>query len=235
MAKHKPLQPEDIGQALGLVVHDLRNPAATISANVDFLQEVEIADTDAGEALDDLKLAVGELRRGLDLIAWVSRSWMGQAPLEAVKGDVGVFVKRLEREDNEVKVNVHVHEGHDVYGRGAQAAADVLHIFLKNTRTFAPEAKAEIHVFREDDHVFVEHRDNGPALAPELRKAAFTIEGQRSLKGRADGRYSRFVGLFAASLAIQGVGGKVEADGVDGAAVFRIRLKSAPPSVPPKV
>ena len=78
MSKPDAIDPEEMGQALGLLVHDLRNPAATISANVDFLQEVGLVDTDSIEALQDVKLAVGELRRGLDMLAWVSRWLSGQ-------------------------------------------------------------------------------------------------------------------------------------------------------------
>ena len=71
MSKPDSINAEALGEALGLLVHDLRNPAATISANVDFLQEVGLEDTDSREAVQDVKLAVGELRRGLDMIAWI--------------------------------------------------------------------------------------------------------------------------------------------------------------------
>ena len=92
MAKPNVINADEMGHVLGLLVHDLRNPAATISANVDFLQEVGLADTDSIEALQDVKLAVGELRRGLDMLAWISRWFTGQVPLEAANGDVGVFL-----------------------------------------------------------------------------------------------------------------------------------------------
>ncbi|NNK09035.1 MAG: hypothetical protein HKP50_17120 [Myxococcales bacterium] len=66
--KPKEIDADQMGHVLGLLVHDLRNPAATISANVDFLQEVGLADDDSNDALQDVRLGVGELRRGLDML-----------------------------------------------------------------------------------------------------------------------------------------------------------------------
>ncbi|MFA9470638.1 MAG: hypothetical protein ACERNK_08705, partial [Deltaproteobacteria bacterium] len=99
MTKPDVIDADQMGNVLGLLVHDLRNPAATITANADFLQEVGLVDTDAVEALEDVKLAVGELSRGLDMLAWISRWFTGHVPLEAANGDAGMFLERLERAD----------------------------------------------------------------------------------------------------------------------------------------
>ncbi|MGB5312751.1 MAG: hypothetical protein WBN38_11835, partial [Polyangiales bacterium] len=86
---------------------------------------------------------------------------------------------------------------------------------------------------QDGEWVVIEVEDAGEAIAPELRDKAFTLEGQKALKGRLDGRYSRFVGLFAAAVVLDGVGGTIEAAGERGAAVFRIRLRGARPTRPP--
>ncbi len=233
MSKPDAIDPEEMGQALGLLVHDLRNPAATISANVDFLQEVGLVDTDSIEALQDVKLAVGELRRGLDMLAWVSRWLSGQVPVEAANGDVGVFIERLERADTPVPVEVDIAREGQLYAHGAQVAVEVVDLLLHNTRANVEEPKATVRVFQQGKDVVIEVEDGGEAIAPELRQVAFTLGGQRALKGRLDGRYGRFLGLFAAALVLDGVGGKIEADGHSGAAVFRIYLRGAPPTRPP--
>ena len=222
-----------MGHALGLLVHDLRNPAATISANADFLQEVGLSETDSIEALQDVKLAVGELRRGLDLLAWISRWLTGQIPLEAADGDVGVFIRRLEREETPAPVKVEIDESGQLYAQGAQVAVEVVDLLLHNTCANAPDTTATVRVYEEIRWVVIEVRDSGEAIAPELRANAFTLEGQKHLKGRLDGRYGRFVGLFAAAVVLDGVGGSIEADGEKGAAVFRIRLRRARPTRPP--
>lgn len=234
MAKRDVINADEMGVLLGLIVHDLRNPAATLSANVDFLQEVGLSDSDSVEALQDCRLAVGELRRGLDLLAWISRWMSGQAPVEAINGDAGVFVKRLERESTPVPVTVYIAEDDQLYARGAQVAVEVLYILLHNTRANVPEGAADIRLYNRDDRVVIELQDGGDAIAPELRATAFSLEGQKALKGRSDGRYSRFAGLYAAAIALQSVGGSIEADGEKGAATFRIHLPTAPPTQPPR-
>ncbi|MEM7137214.1 MAG: hypothetical protein AAF500_11580 [Myxococcota bacterium] len=234
MAKPEVIDAEELGQALGLIVHDLRNPAATITANVDFLEEVGLADTDSDEALQDLKLAVRELRRGLDLVAWISRWLSGQIPLEAANGDAGVFLQRLEREDTPVPIEVEVDASGQLYAQGAQVAFEVASLLLHNTAANVLDPKATIRVFESDSRVVIEVEDAGEAIAEELRSGAFLLEGQKALKGRLDGRYSRFVGLFAAAVVLEGVGGTIEADGHNGAAIFRIRLRQARPTRPPQ-
>ncbi len=222
-----------MGDVLGLLVHDLRNPAATITANVDFLQEVELADTDSIEALEDVKLAVGELRRGLDMLAWISRWLTGHVPLEAANGDAGMFVERLERANTAVPVTIEIARDDQLYAQGAQVAVEVVDLLLHNTRANVAEPSATVRVYQDDEWVVIEVEDAGEAIAPELRDKAFTLEGQKALKGRLDGRYSRFVGLFAAAVVLDGVGGTIEAAGEKGAAVFRIRLRGARPTRPP--
>ena len=230
MAKPDVINADEMGNVLGLLVHDLRNPAATITANVDFLQEVGLVDTDSVEALEDVKLAVGELRRGLDMLAWISRWFTGQVPLEAANGDAGVFLERLERADTPVPVTIEIAKGDHLYAQGAQVAVEVVDLLLHNTRANVADPSATIRVYQQSGHVVIEVQDAGEAIAPQLRKMAFTLEGQNALKGRLDGRYSRFVGLFAAAVVLDGVGGTIEADGERGAAIFRVFLREARPS-----
>src|SRR5688572_18330455 len=78
-----------IGELLALVVHDLRNPVATVSANISFVKEVGITDEpDAKEAMDDVETAIGDLMRGLDQLSWIGRWFAGQRALEGAPGDV---------------------------------------------------------------------------------------------------------------------------------------------------
>ncbi|NNK06236.1 MAG: ATP-binding protein, partial [Myxococcales bacterium] len=120
-----------------------------------------------------------------------------------------------------------------LYAHGAQVAVEVVELLLHNTRANLPDGRATVRVYQRGNRVVIEVQDAGEAIAPELRTAAFTLEGQQALKGRSDGRYSRFVGLFAAAVVLDGVGGTIEADGEKGAAVFRVFLPGARPTRPP--
>jgi signal transduction histidine kinase len=233
MVKPKEIDADEMGHLLGLLVHDLRNPAATISANVDFLQEVGLVDDDSVDALQDVRLGVGELRRGLDMLAWISRWLTGHVPLEAANGDVGVFLERLERADTPVPVTIEIAREEQLYAHGAQVAVEVVDLLLHNTRANVPDGHATVRVYQRGNRVVIEVQDTGEAIAPDLRKGAFTLAGQQALKGRVDGRYSRFVGLFAAAVVLDGVGGTIEADGEKGAAIFRVFLRGARPTRPP--
>ena len=233
MGKPDVINAGQMGDVLGLLVHDFRNPAATITANADFLQEVGLVDTDSVEALQDVKLAVGELRRGLDMLAWISHWFTGRVPLEAANGDAGVFLERLERADTPVPVTVEIAEGDQLYAQGAQVAVEVVELLLHNTRAHVADPHATVRLYQQSGRVVIEVQDAGEAIAPELRQLAFTLEGQNALKSRVDGRYSRFAGLFAAAVVLDGVGGTIEADGERGAAVFRVFLPQARPTRPP--
>jgi nitrogen-specific signal transduction histidine kinase len=131
-------------------------------------------------------------------------------------------------------VTVEISSDDQLYAQGAQVAVEVVDLLLHNTRANVAEPAATVRVFQSGDRVAIEVQDEGEALATDLREGAFTLEGQRALKGRSDGRYSRFVGLFAAAVVLDGVGGSIEADGESGAAIFRILLKGARPTRPPQ-
>jgi hypothetical protein len=67
MPEAKPAQLEWL---FGLIVHDLRNPAATLSANLGFVRDgmgdPTLPQSELQEAIADSEQALGDLMRGLD-------------------------------------------------------------------------------------------------------------------------------------------------------------------------
>ena len=120
-----------------------------------------------------------------------------------------------------------------VANRSRGLAVEVVELLLHNTRANVADPRATVRGLQHGGRVVIEVEDAGEAIAPELRAEAFTLAGQKALKGRLDGRYARFVGLFAAAVVLDGVGGSIEADGQSGAAIFRIYLRGARPTRPP--
>lgn len=211
-----------LAEFLALIVHDLRNPIATISANISYLRDVSSDDDDPEieSVLDDVQGALTELTRGLEHVGWIG-AWIGDSPPVGVRaGDARDAVREAVTAvggpiattlpDEPVWVDA-----------GGTPLSKVVELFLRNaTRhgragvSLSPDGVIEVY-------------DDGPAIGPDLRERVFSMAGQRHVKTRRDGRYERVVGLLAARALAETLGLRVEADGEDGAAVFRIRLRGS--------
>ncbi len=215
---------EAIAELLALVVHDLRNPVATLGANVSFARDAGPEDAqDVQEALEDVETAIGELARGLDQLAWIGRWLGGAAALDASAGDVRSGVRTAaHRTGAQLRLSL-PDEALEVRAAG-NALTRLVELLARNALTFADRASIEIAAWAEGDSVFVEVRDAGRAVAADLRAHVFTVPGQGAIKGRADGRYSKVAGLVAARSLADALGAELSAGGEDGAAFFRIRL-----------
>lgn len=217
----------EYGDLLGLVVHDLRNPVATISANLSFVRDVmSFDDPDVVEALDDVEIALSDLTRGLEQLGWVGRWMRGKAALEPSPGDARSAVSAaLHRVGNAPPVDAP--PGPLVVAEGGTPLVRLIEILVRNAIGNAPEDSIQIALIDGADEVILEIRDGGRAIGAQLRSEAFTIAGQQSIKARADGRYSRVVGLLAARTLAEAIGADLAASGEDGAAAFRLRMKKA--------
>lgn len=219
--------PDGLPDLLALWVHDLRNPVASMSANLSFVREtIEVDDPDAREALEDVDAALSELMRGLDQLAWISRWLEGAGALEAVPGDARAAVQAaLRRIDRPITCELPP-EPLSVRA-GGNALMRLVELLVRNALSFADPASIVVVASAAPPGVIVEVRDGGRALGEDLRERAFTFAGQQDIKGRADGRYSRVTGLVAARALAEALGAELTAGGVDGAAFFRVRLPLA--------
>jgi signal transduction histidine kinase len=214
------------GAVLGLMVHDLRNPGATIGANLSFLTELgprlSGVDEDVGEAVSDMVAALGDLRRGLDHLSWIARWMDGRPALPVADGDAAAAVDRAAaRAAQPMRVDV---TERPLRARGGGTLAQLLDILVANSRVHARGGECHLRAWREGASVVVEVRDQGPAIHPELREAAFTMEGQVRIKTRPDGRYGQAGALLAARALADAMGASLEAGGEEGDAWFRIGL-----------
>ncbi|NOY91296.1 MAG: sensor histidine kinase [Deltaproteobacteria bacterium] len=221
------LHPEDVGRLMGLLVHDLRNPAATFGANIEFLMEAGSDDPDAREALEDLGLALAEVKRGLDLMSYIGRWLIGEPALMGGDGDLALVLPPLAQELSGFQVELELPEATPLRVLGASAVAEVLRIFLANSKHHVRHEGALLRARVEGEQIIVECVDRGPAMPAELRDAASTLAGQGTIKARPSGRYSRFAGLLAAHAIAESVGARVEYGGEDGAAIFRVIAQRA--------
>ncbi|HJL19818.1 MAG TPA: HAMP domain-containing sensor histidine kinase [Sandaracinaceae bacterium LLY-WYZ-13_1] len=212
-----------IDELIALVVHDLRNPVATVSANVSFVKEVGPGDDeDAAEALEDIETALGDLMRGLEQLGWVGRWIGGNTAMDGAPSDAREAVRAAVSRLGGAAAAELPEEA--VYVRaGGGALTRLVELLLRNALSHAPASSVRVTLRAEGDAAVVEVHDGGRAVGEDLRDEVFTLDGQQRLKGRADGRYSRVVGLLAARALADSIGATLEANGADGDAVFRIR------------
>lgn len=216
-----------VGRYLGLLVHDLRNPAATLSANIDFLREVGVEDEDAREAIDDMVIALGEFKRGLEQVAYVARDMSGQRAAIIADADLRTSLPLLAGDRAGYLVKVEFEPEDSLVAVGGSVVPAIVELLVANSKHHVRRGEAVVRASRQGEDVVVEVVDGGTAIAPELREVAFTLAGQQDIKGRADGRYSRFGGLVAAEVLARAAGAELTAAGEDGAAVFRLSLRGA--------
>lgn len=190
------LNNKGFGEALALVIHDLRNPAATLAANVDFLREALRGNTLGLEALDDVALATQDLRAGLTRLSWLSAS-LEEARMHLRDGDAEHAIRT--RFPELVRVS-----GSGFLSKGGGEAGELVAIFVENAKRHDRKAPT-IHVARAQDHVRI-FVDDGAPLDAALAEHATELGQQRSLQA-AGGRYARFCGFAAAEAFLGMVGG----------------------------
>ncbi len=214
-----------LGKLLGMVVHDLRNPGATIGANVSYVREVlrSHPDEDLKEALQDVERALGDLMLGLEQVAWVGRWLSGEAPTGLQNGDVREALKTLRPPPYELHLEVHFPDEPLLIKGGGKAINRLTQMFVENAVQHARRGRLDVIVRREGEEAVIEILDDGAPLDPEFHRAAFTLEGQLEIKGKAQGRYGRVGGLLAAKVLADAIGASLEAGVRDGRNLFRIR------------
>ena len=207
------IKPAELESLVGMIVHDLRNPAATMGANMSFVREV-IEDPDfdrqeIGEALADAQQALHDLTRGLDQLAWIGR-WANGTPaanvsiesvrdtFERVQARVKYGALEITPPPSELKV------------RGGEALERLLDLLIANGHQHAPRSTVRLSAREQGGQVQIDVEDAGKPLASELRERAFTLEGQAAVKGRSEGRYSRVAGLLVAAVRAPTLGARIE-------------------------
>ncbi len=228
---------ESLGILLSLVIHDLRNPTATLSANVSFIGDVfdsmhkgmlsEEDAIDVREALLDSSIALSELMNGLEGFSWVAKWAAGKGIVDVEEGNLVAELHAIVQREKHAKIELDAPFG-PLMVRGGNVVPKVLETLIANSKQHAPYSPIKlIAQSKGEERVEVVIRDQGLAVAEDLRDKVFTLEGQLLLKGRRDGRYSRVAGLFAAATLVEAIGATLEASGEDGDAAFVLNLQRA--------
>ncbi len=223
------IKPAMLESLFGLIVHDLRNPAATMGANQSFVRDVaddpSVPPQEVADALSDAQQALTDLMRGLDQLAWIGRWCNGNVAAPTAVVDLRTALENAKKRVKYGSVEF-VLPTEDVRVRGGEALERLIELLVANGHQHAPGKLVTVRTGRDNGQVFVEVEDEGRPLAVEFHDSAFTLEGQIGLKGRADGRYSRVAGLFSAGVLAQALESRVVPLEQRGKNVFRVPLKS---------
>jgi signal transduction histidine kinase len=213
---------------LGLIVHDLRNPAATLGANIGFVREVltdpSVPEQEVMDALGDAEQALSDLMRGLDQIAWIGRWANDRISASPAVADLRSAFEHAARRIKYGQTQF-APPPEELRVRGGEALDRLIDVLVANGHQHAPGRPVRVRALREGAEVVVEIIDEGRPVGSDVREHAFTLEGQTSLKGRADGRYGRVAGLFVASILGAAAGARIECAERDGKNVFRLHLQ----------
>lgn len=219
------IKPAVLEALVGLVVHDLRNPAATLGANLSFVGEViddpDVEREEIREALADAQQALYDLMRGLDQLSWIGRWSNGKEPAGTAVEPLRSTLERLQKRVKYGSLEVEL-PGPELRVRGGDALERLLELLVVNGHQHAPRAMVRVRATRQDGQAVIESEDSGRPLAPELSDVAFTLEGQTAVKGRSEGRYSRVAGLFSAAILAKSLGARLDAVERGGKNVFRV-------------
>lgn len=200
-----------LGSLLALIAHDLRNPLSALNSNVGFLESTpDLPDTEAKEALADVSASCSSLKHIIDNLELVGLSVqetpislersplsLWEAVFEVLEGlqpiaaSYGARTEFTAQRAGAPRVLVH----RDMMSR---ALGNLIFNSIQNGGTSQPVV---VSISTADGEGVVRITDGGPVMSDALRVTAFTAEGQLTCKGDPRGRYSRGLGLYAASVA----------------------------------
>ncbi len=180
-----------------MAAHLLRNPLATVLANLDLLQRNTLGDKASRRALGLARLEAARLRDRIEEI--VSAPMHGSSDLAAVaRGVAGTLP-------------VHIVGVSPVVAVPAAEVSEVLGILLDNAVRHNPEGTTvDVTVGRGANASWIRVRDTGIGMSPDVRARAF----DRGFKG--DDRGGLGLGLALARALVAARGGSIALDSAPG-------------------
>ena len=208
-----------IGELLGLLAHDLRNPLSALHSNLGYLDTVlSSRDDEAREAMDDGVVSCDGLSHvidNVDLLGQVLRGGLrvqkSPSPAAAlIAGAVERCQPAARSHGLSLELDAKARQLHAAVDVGRDLATRALTNLIRNSIQHAPPSSTVFVTASADgDRVLVRVSDSGTSLTDDLRETAFTAEGQVAAKARANSRYSRGMGLYCARLAATFCGGEI--------------------------
>lgn len=218
-AAAETIESQLIGELLGLLAHDLRNPLSALHSNLGYLDTVLTSqDDEAREAVEDGVVSCDGLSHvidNVDLLGQVLRGGLrvqkSPSPVAALMAGAVERCQPAARSHGlTLELDAKARQLHAAVDVGRDLATRALTNLIRNSIQHAPPSSTvSVTAHVEGKHVCVLVCDSGSSLTEEIRESAFTAEGQVAAKARANSRYSRGMGLYCARLAAQLCGAEI--------------------------
>lgn len=223
-----------IGKLSAGVAHEVNNPAAAISANLDYLRESVERGILPPDALD----CIDESSEAVQRIAKIVRQLLDSARAAATPQGGGASIHRAiaqalatVKPQLKARVQVEVDVAPSVFARGDEASlVQIFANLVSNGAQAIPlgqeHARIQIRAREEGSSVVVEVEDNGTGIPEELRTSVFEPFFTTKPFGEGTG-----LGLAVSLGLVRSMGGNIEIVSVVGKTIMRVRLvKDTPPT-----
>jgi K+-sensing histidine kinase KdpD len=210
-------------ELIGLLTHDLRNPLAALSANLNFVGSM-LGDerTEVAMAMSDARAAcalLDHLVANLDVLASSMKASPPPQRVIPLDDAVSASIARHDLEARVLEVAVHLVASEPCLHVLGDAAlfGRALDNLLANALQHSPQgASVRVEIERRGERGVVTVLDQGPVVPESLRAEVLTAEGQSRSKQIRQGRYSRGLGLYSAARAAFLAGAAIEIGERDG-------------------
>lgn len=223
-----------------LVVHDLKNPIASILPNAHYIAKAPGLNANARTAASDITQATQAMLRLVMNLLDISRA--EEARLVArrrpvaigplLNGIVATLAARAE--DQDAKLSTDNRLGEDAtFNVDEDLIRRVLENLTDNALKYAPGGTVVVRAQRSDDGrsddersdhaaIVLEVEDDGPGIPPDAREAIF--EKYARLSGAPHSERSRGLGLTFCRLAVEAHGGEIWVESAGRGSIFRARI-----------
>lgn len=229
------LDNELMGRLLALLAHDLRNPLSALHSNVGYLGGLpQCDDAETREALEDAGLSCECLVVIIDNLDVLARHLEGKQAAPTMRfsalATLQEAISRCERiaASHGCKLSLVA----DANASAIQIRANrdflvrCLINLLLNSVQHASGSTIEASLSLASDNCQLSVTDQGSTLGPEDRERAFLASGQLVAKTNGNGRYSRGLGLYIASLSAEAAGARLVATSQGNANRFQLLVPS---------
>jgi signal transduction histidine kinase len=199
-----------------LVVHDLKSPLASVSANAQYLAAAADLSEKRRAAASDIQAAAESMGRMLMNVLDINQSEDGQLRLALADVRVGELLDEVVREmahravQERLEVHVTPPPPDLVVGVDHDVMRRVLENLLDNSLKYARTGtRVDLSASASHDAVRIVLRDQGPGIPPGERERIFEKYFQLERDAISHRRVSRGLGLAFCKLAVEAHGGRI--------------------------